>query len=379
MTMLPGMTGSAGDRNSKAPSEKAPGRAPSDRQARNSDSGSATSRPPRVVPGNSGKDHSAKSTASRSGKPSQRAPVTRGESARGGGRRPNDRIENIDSYLEEHGSRSEWTQGDDDDFGDDGYSDLDYNPFSPPAGRTGVTGTSVSVNTGGVRLAGLGLLIQGWSWLLAVGSMLLILLIGISAGVMKEANWKPTGLIMAMGAMTIVMVIFFGLLFIANFVGVGIRMAAPESSGTKGLAIAEFCCIMMALLLLLMAAATGQGTAADGFLRVFVSALKLAGLVVQLLFLRAFAIYLRRDDLRSRSKLVAIGYIGLTVFSVIAVVFSIFFAAAIQISGGESGRPFATLILLAAMCFGGLGFLVVWGLHVHLLLSLGTAARQSSR
>ncbi|MFN9972819.1 MAG: hypothetical protein ACK58T_23315, partial [Phycisphaerae bacterium] len=155
--------------------------------------------------------------------------------------------------------------------------------------------------------------------------------------------------------MTIVMVIFFGLLFIANFVGVGIRMAAPESSGTKGLAIAEFCCIMMALLLLLMAAATGQGTAADGFLRVFVSALKLAGLVVQLLFLRAFAIYLRRDDLRSRSKLVAIGYIGLTVFSVIAVVFSIFFAAAIQISGGESGRPFATLILLAAMCFGGLG------------------------
>ena len=273
----------------------------------------------------------------------------------------------------------------DDDFGYGSYEDegADYfesNPFAPPRTSTGVS----SARSGGQdeissrRLAGLGLLIQGWATVSIFLSIVFIIVASFIAGGLERGSTAGSqGLLILIGFAAIGMFIAA----IVVLVGECICIAIPQRSGAKGLIIAAICCLAAQVVLAVMQTLADQGTSnpfrptpfpsgpsAGQFLFALIGFVTGMGhLICFELFLKKASEYVRRDDLARQAMTILIG-----VPSCFVLIFVCSFLAPIL---ARSLAPVMGLVMLAPILAAGIAIIVFSVMHVSLLFRVGWALR----
>jgi phage FluMu protein Com len=274
---------------------------------------------------------------------------------------------------------------DDDDFGygsyeDDGADYFESNPFAPPRSSAGVS----SARSGGQdeissrRLAGLGLLIQGWATVSIFLSIVFIVVASFIAAAMERGGGAGSqGLLILIGFAAIGMFVAA----IVVLVGECICIAIPPRSGAKGLIIAAICCLAAQVVVGVIQTLTDQGTSnpfrpspfqqgpSAGQLLValigFVTGL--GHLICFELFLKKASEYMRRDDLARQAMTILIGIPSCTVL-----IFVCSFLAPIL---ARTLAPVMGLVMLAPILAAGIAMIVFAVMHVSLLFRVGWALR----
>ena len=274
---------------------------------------------------------------------------------------------------------------DEDDFGygsyeDDGADYFESNPFAPPRSTTGAS----SARSGGQdeissrKLAGLGLLIQGWA---TVSIFLLVVFIFvasfIAAAMERGGGVGSPGLLVLIGLAAIAM--FIGAVVV--LVGECICIAIPQRSGAKGLIIGAICCLAAQVVFAIIQVLADQGTsnpfrpapfqsgpsAGQMLLALMGFVTGLAHLICFELFLKKSSGYVRRDDLARQAMTILIG-----VPSCFALMFVCSFLAPIL---ARSVAPVLGLVMLAPILAAGIAMIVFAVMHVSLLFRVGWALR----
>jgi phage FluMu protein Com len=273
----------------------------------------------------------------------------------------------------------------DDDFGygsyeDDGADYFESNPFAPPRSSTGVS----SARSGGQdeissrRLAGLGLLIQGWATVSIFLSIVFIVVASFIAAAMERGGGAGSqGLLILIGFAAIGMFVAA----IVVLVGECICIAIPPRSGAKGLIIAAICCLAAQVVVGVIQTLTDQGTSnpfrpspfqqgpSAGQLLValigFVAGL--GHLICFELFLKKASEYMRRDDLARQAMTILIGIPSCTVL-----IFVCSFLAPVL---ARTLAPVMGLVMLAPILAAGIAMIVFAVMHVSLLFRVGWALR----
>lgn len=311
-----------------------------------------------------------KSPSSRQGGDSVRS--DRGTSARGASsQRPRKPSRPVEQDEEDFGYGS---------YEDEGADYFESNPFAPPRSAAGAS----SARSGGQgeissrRLAGLGLLIQGWAtvsmFLLFVFVFLASFFVGVLAGGGRAGS---PGLIILVGFAAIGMFIAA----IVVLVGECICIAIPQRSGAKGLIIAAICCLAAQVVFTVIQVMADQGTSNPFRPAPFQSGpsagqmlLALMGFVAGLghlicfeLFLKKSSQYVRRDDLARQAMTILIGvpscFVLIFVCSFLAPLLALHVARVLG------------LVMLAPILAAGIALIVFAVMHVALLFRVGWALR----
>lgn len=269
---------------------------------------------------------------------------------------------------------------DEDDFGygsyeDDGADYFESNPFAPPRSAAGVS----TARSGGQeevssrRLAGLGLLIQGWAtvsiFLMFVFIFVASFIVGVLAGGGRAGS---PGLIILVGFAAI------GVFIAAIVVLVGecICIAIPQRSGAKGLIIGAICCLAAQVVLSVMQALADQGaggpfstgpSSGQVLLSLMVLVTGLAHLICFELFLKKSSEFMRRDDLARQAMTILIG-----IPSCFVLIFLCSFLAPIL---ARFVAPIMGLVMLAPILAAGIAMVVFAVMHVSLLFRVGWALK----
>lgn len=274
---------------------------------------------------------------------------------------------------------------DEDDFGYGSYEDdgADYfgaNPFAPPRSTSGVS----SSRSGGKdeissrRLAGLGLLIQGWATVSIFLLVVFIFVASIIAAAMERGGGAGSqGLLVLIGLAAIAM--FIGAIVV--LVGECMCIAIPQRSGAKGLIIAAIGCLAVQVLFSVIQTLAdhgtsnpfrpgpfGQGPSSGQMLFALVGFLSgLGHLICFELFLKKASEYVRRDDLARHAMTILIGipscFVLIFVCSFLAPVLALNIA------------PVMGLVMLAPILAAGIAIIVFSVMHVSLLFRVGGALR----
>lgn len=274
---------------------------------------------------------------------------------------------------------------DEDDFGygsydDDGADYFESNPFAPPRSSKGVA----AARSGGQdevssrRLAGLGLLIQGWATVFIFLTIVFIVVASIIAGAMERGGGAGSqGLLILIGFAAIGMFVAA----VVVLVGECICIAIPQRSGAKGLIIAAICCLAAQVVVGIIQTLTDQGTSnpfrpspfqqGPGAGQLLVALIGfvtgLGHLICFELFLKKSSEYMRRDDLARQAKLILIGIPSCTVLifvsSFLAPLLALYVA---RVMG---------LVMLVPILAAGIAMIVFAVMHVSLLFRVGSALR----
>lgn len=273
----------------------------------------------------------------------------------------------------------------DDDFGygsyeDDGADYFESNPFAPPKSAAGAS----SARSGGQdevssrRLAGLGLLIQGWATVSIFLSIVFIVVASFIAAAMERGGGAGSqGLLILIGFAAIGMFVAA----IVVLVGECICISIPQRSGAKGLIIAAICCLAAQVVVGIIQTLTDQGTsnpfrpspfrqgpAAGQLLFALIGFVTgLGHLICFELFLKKSSEYMRRDDLARQAMTILIGIPSCTVLifvcSFLAPLLALYVA------------PVMGLVMLAPILAAGIAMIVFAVMHVSLLFRVGWALR----
>ena len=273
----------------------------------------------------------------------------------------------------------------DDDFGygsyeDDGADYFNSNPFAAPttgsASASGRSGGPSDVSSR--KLAGLGLLIQGWATVSIFLSVVFIFVASVIAAAMERGGSAGSrGLLILIGFAAIGMFIAA----IVVLVGECICIAIPQRSGAKGLIIAAICCLAAQVVLAVMQTLADQGTSnpfrptpfpsgpsAGQFLFALIGFVTGMGhLICFELFLKKASEYVRRDDLARQAMIILIG-----VPSCFVLIFVCSFLAPVL---ALNIAPVMGLVMLAPILAAGIAIIVFSVMHVSLLFRVGWALR----
>lgn len=274
---------------------------------------------------------------------------------------------------------------DDDDFGygsyeDDGADYFESNPFAPPR----ASGASSSPRSGGQsdvssrKLAGLGLLIQGWA---TVSIFLLVVFIFvasfIAAAMERGGGAGSQGLLVLIGLAALAMLIGA----IVVLVGECICISIPQRSGAKGLIIAAIGCLAVQVLFSVIQALSDQGSSnpfrpapfrqgpsSGQMLFAMLGLLSgLGHLICFELFLKKASEYVRRYDLARQAMIILIG-----VPSCFVLIFVCSFLAPVL---ALNIAPVMGLVMLAPILAAVIAVIVFSVMHVSLLFRVGSALR----
>ena len=302
------------------------------------------------------RDRGSSVKSSSSGKPRKRA-------------RPAEQGEGVEDYDSGYGS-----------YEDDGADYFESNPFAPPkAGSASLSGRSRGPSDIASRkLAGLGLLIQGWA---TVSIFLLVVFIFVAsfivAAMERGGGAGSPGLLVLIGLSAIAM--FIGAIVV--LVGECICLAIPQRSGAKGLIIAAIGCLAVQVLFSVIQALADQGAnnlfrpapfrqgPSSGQLMFAMLGLVsgLGHLICFELFLRKASENVRRDDLARQAMMVLIG-----IPSCFVLIFVCSFSAPLL---ARFVAPVMGLVMLAPILAAGIAIIVFSVMHVSLLFRVGWALR----
>ena len=294
--------------------------------------------------------------SSSSGKPRKRA-------------RPAEQDEDVEDYDSGYGS-----------YEDDGADYFESNPFAPPkAGSASSSGRSGGPSEIASRkLAGLGLLIQGWA---TVSIFLLVVFIFagsfIAAAMERGGGVGSPGLLVLIGLAAIAM--FIGAIVV--LVGECICIAIPQRSGAKGLIIAAIGCLAVQVLFSVIQTLADQGTSnpfrpspfrqgpSSGQLLFAMIGLfsGLGHLICFELFLKKASEYVKRYDLARQAMIILIG-----IPSCFVLIFVCSFSAPLL---ARFVAPVMGLVMLAPILAAGIAIIVFSVMHVSLLFRVGGALR----
>jgi hypothetical protein len=356
--------------------------------------GSPPIRKARAVSSESRSTADASPSTSGGSKSASSSPVSRETSSRGSSSSSSQRRDSVrggrgaparGTSSQRPGKQSRPVEQEDDDFGDGSYEDdgADYfesNPFAPPKSASG----SSSARSGGQdevssrRLAGLGLLIQGWATVSIFLSIVFIIVASFIAGAMERGGGAGSqGLLILIGFAAIGMFVAA----IVVLVGECICIAIPPRSGAKGLIISAICCLAAQVVVGVIQTLTDQGTSnpfrpapfqpgpSGGQLLValigFVTGL--GHLICFELFLKKASEYMRRDDLAWQAMTILVGIPSCTVL-----IFVCSFLAPIL---ARTLAPVMGLVMLAPILAAGIAMIVFAVMHVSLLFRVGWALR----
>ena len=301
-------------------------------------------------------DRGSSVKSSSSGKPRKRAT-------------PAEQGEDVEDYDSGYGS-----------YEDDGADYFESNPFAPPkAGSASSSGRSGGPSDIASRkLAGLGLLIQGWATVSIFLLVVFIFVASVIAAAMERGGGAGSpGLLVLIGLAAIAM--FIGAIVV--LVGECICLASPQRSGAKGLIIAAIGCLAVQVLFSVIQALADQGTSSlfrpapfrqgpsSGQLMFAMLGLVsgLGHLICFELFLRKASENVRRDDLARQAMMVLIG-----IPSCFVLIFVCSFSAPLL---ARFVAPVMGLVMLAPILAAGIAIIVFSVMHVSLLFRVGWALR----
>ena len=299
-----------------------------------------------------GSDRGGSVRTSSSGKPRKRA-------------KPAEQGEDVEDYDSGYGS-----------YEDDGADYFESNPFAPPkAGSASSSGRSGGPSEIASRkLAGLGLLIQGWA---TVSIFLLVVFIFagsfIAAALERGGGVGSPGLLVLIGLAAIAM--FIGAIVV--LVGECICIAIPQRSGAKGLIIAAIGCLAVQVLFSVIQTLADQGTSnpfrpspfrqgpSSGQLLFAMIGLfsGLGHLICFELFLKKASEYVKRYDLARQAMIILIG-----IPSCFVLIFVCSFSAPLL-------ARFVAPVMLVPILAAGIAVIVFSVMHVSLLFRVGGALR----
>jgi hypothetical protein len=360
--------------------------------AQNSVTGSPPVRKARAISSESRSEADASPSVSGGSKAASSSPASRETSSRGtsssssrdsvrGGRGTPARS----TSSQRPRKQSRPVEQDEDDFGygsyeDDGADYFESNPFAPPRSSQGVSTT----RSGGQdevssrRLAGLGLLIQGWATVFVFLTIVFIVVASMIAAAMERGGGAGSqGLLILIGFAAIGMFVAA----IVVLVGECICIAIPQRSGAKGLIIAAICCLAAQVVVGVIQTLTDQGasnpfrpspfqqgpSAGQLLLALIGFVTGLGHLICFELFLKKSSEYMRRDDLARQAMTILIGIPSCTVLIFVCSFLAPILAGALA--------PAMGLVMLAPILAAAIAIIVFAVMHVSLLFRVGWALR----
>lgn len=261
-----------------------------------------------------------------------------------------------------------------DDFGYGGsYGGYDANPFAAPATRS-ISRSRADESTG-KSLTGIGLLIQGWSFVYVFVTMFgtfgIVLLTTLVAG----GDARPPEALALLIGLAMLGNIVAG---IAILVGQCLCLAIPSRSGAKGWIIGSLGCLVLMVVLFMslgFSANMMSSTFRTGGIRMFANFVVwmwmlswLAYLICYELFLRKAAAYVGRDDLAQQALVVLIGVPTSMIVQIVMTIILGLLAPSLGLAAG--------ILILVVAIIGLIANIVFGVMHVALLFRLGSAMRQ---
>ncbi len=242
------------------------------------------------------------------------------------------------------------------------------NPYTAPTSDTSTRRSKKSTGSGSLKLAGIGLLVQAWSYIGIIVGFFSIIAIGIIVALTRSGGGGvgPAEVGMVFAGLGILVMIPLG---IAILVGYVLCAFVPANTGARTPMIIA---LALTVLMFLFSILEAVGTAFNSPGTVLVIAgLRLVMWIAQIvffcLFMKAAAAYVRRDDLAQSANIVMY---GLTIGPFLAVV-GAFLAGLLS----QTASPAVGIVMFIGVAVISLGILVVWVMQLLLMFRLGTAMK----
>ncbi|MBC7967605.1 MAG: hypothetical protein H7Z17_16955 [Fuerstia sp.] len=243
------------------------------------------------------------------------------------------------------------------------------NPYAAPTYGTSTSRSKKSTGSGSLKLAGIGLLVQAWSYIGIIVGFFSLIAIGVIVAATRSGGGGgvgPAEVGMVFAGLGVIVMIPLGLAILVGYV---LCAFVPANTGARTPMIIA---LVLSVLMFLFSILEAVGTAFNSPGTVLViSGLRLVMWIAQIvsfcLFMKAAATYVRRDDLAQSANIVMY---GLTIGPFLAVVGA--FLAGIL---GAAVAPAAGIVMFIGVAVISLGILVVWVMQLFLMFRLGTAMK----
>lgn len=275
-------------------------------------------------------------------------------------KKPQETIDYDDNYEAGYDASS-------DDPWSSGTSWEEANPYAAPVYSPSASSSRNrnASGSGSLRIAGIGLLIQAWSYIGIIGlgfAMMAIAFIGAAAGM----GQGPRQFGFVVGGLTVLAWIPLGLAILVGYV---MCVFVPSKTQAR---IPMIIALASTVLNVLLAGFSAVGSAMNSPVLVIVfGVIRLVLWIVQIvafcLFLKASAQYIGREDLAKSANIVMY---GMTIGPVL--IFAGLFMAGFLAGAVDPSAGIAAFIGVAVV---GIGMLVVWVMQLFLMFRLGSALK----
>jgi len=243
------------------------------------------------------------------------------------------------------------------------------NPYAAPTYGAASTRSRKNVGGGNLKLAGIGLLVQAWSYIGIIVVFFSMIAIGVIVALTRSGGGGgigPNEVGIMFAGLGLILLIPLG---IAILVGYVLCVFVPPKSNARTPMIVALA-LSVAMFLFSILQAVGTAFNSPGLVIAF-AGLRLAMWIGQIvcfcLFMKAAATYVRRDDLAQSANIVMY---GLTIGPLLVVV-GAFLAGLL----GQTVAPAAGIAMFIGVAVVSVGILVVWVMQVFLMFRLGTAMK----
>lgn len=244
------------------------------------------------------------------------------------------------------------------------------NPYAAPKYETS-SPRSRKKNAGGgnLKLAGIGLLVQAWSYIGIIVAFFSIVAIGAIVALTRSGGaggGGPSPVAMVFAGMGLIVMIPLGMAILVGYV---LCAFVPANTGARTPMIIA---LVLSVLMFLFSILEAVGTAfnSPGAAITF-AGLRLVMWIAQIvcfcLFMKAAATWVRREDLARSANIVMY---GLTIGPFLVVV-GAFLAGLL----GQAVAPAVGIVLFIGVAVVSIGVLVVWVMQLFLMFRLGTAMK----
>lgn len=240
------------------------------------------------------------------------------------------------------------------------------NPYAVASYPQSTSSSRNKASGGGLRIAGIGLLIQAWGYVILLGLLCVLVAFAFLAAffLRNSTDAREVGMLTGGFAMLVLIPVV-----IAIFVGFVMCVFVPQTSGAQipmivALGISGL--QVVSWIVQFAGAGVNSPTILIG-IGIFKSLLGIAQIIFFCLFMKAAATWIRRDDLARTATVVMF---GLSVGP-----FAGFFLMLIGGSLATAIHPIAGLLAMVVSGITGLVTIGFWVAHVALMFRLGTAMK----
>ena len=237
------------------------------------------------------------------------------------------------------------------------------NPYAAPTYEASPSRSKKNTGGGSLKLAGIGLLVQAWSYIGIIVTFFSMIAIGVIVAATRSGGGGGTSEVGIMFAgLGLILLIPLGIAILVGYVLC--VFVPPKSNARTPMIIALALSVLMFLFSILEAVGTAFNTPGAVFV---IAGLRLVMWIVQTvcfcLFMKASAAYVRRDDLAQSANIVMY---GLTIGPFLVVV-GAFLAGLLGQAVG--------IAMFIGVAVVSLGVLAVWVMQLFLMFRLGTAMK----